>query len=68
MGKIVVWLSNPMDSLDEQLQLRDAMLGELKLDLIRAEQRQKKWADLRRTEEEFHVGEWVLLKLQPCRQ
>ena len=58
----------PVDSLDEQLQLRDAMRDELRMHLLRAQQRQKHWADLKRSEESFEVGEMVLLKLQPYRQ
>ena len=58
----------PVDSLDEQLQARDAMRDELRMHLLRAQQRQKRLADLRRTEESFTVGDLVWLKLQPYRQ
>lgn len=55
-----------VDSLEEQLQC-DAMLDELKFNLVEAQLRQwanLKWADLKCTEENFVVNDWVLLKLQ----
>ncbi|XP_048496700.1 transposon Tf2-1 polyprotein [Beta vulgaris subsp. vulgaris] len=58
----------PVDSLETELQLREVMLDELRMNLIRAQQRQKKGADMRRSEEHFEVGDWVLLRLQPYRQ
>jgi hypothetical protein len=36
--------------------------------LVKAQARMKKYADLRRTERKFQVGDWVYLKLQPYRQ
>ncbi|KAJ9547856.1 LOW QUALITY PROTEIN: hypothetical protein OSB04_020399 [Centaurea solstitialis] len=47
---------------------RDEALVQLKHHLTRAQQQMKKYADKRRKEEEFKVGEWVFLKLRPHRQ
>ena len=47
---------------------RDATLQLLKDNLIRAQDRMKKWADLHRTERSFEVGDMVFLRLQPYRQ
>jgi hypothetical protein len=40
----------------------------LKEELIKAQSRMKKYADLKRSERSFHEGDWVYLKLQPYRQ
>lgn len=55
-------------ALEEQLMERDAILDEIKANLLKAQQRMKKYADQHRREEEFQVGEAVYLKLQPYRQ
>ena len=47
---------------------RDATLQLLKDNLVHAQDRMKKWADLHRTERSFAVGDWVFLRLQPYRQ
>ncbi|XP_063935341.1 transposon Tf2-1 polyprotein isoform X1 [Daucus carota subsp. sativus] len=57
-----------ISSLEEMLGERDAILDELQLSLLRAQQRMKKAADQHRREEVFEVNEWVFLKLQPYRQ
>lgn len=54
-------------SLEEALLERDLMLDELRLNLLRAQQRMKDWADRKRRDEEFNVGDMVYLKLQPYR-
>lgn len=56
-----------MDTLEEQLQLR-AVLDKLRMNMLKAQQRQEVWADKKRTNEEFVVGDWVLIRLQPYRQ
>lgn len=56
------------DTLDEQLQNRDQALSFLKENLATAQGRMKKYADLKRTEWEFSVGEFVFLKIRPYRQ
>ncbi|WOH08030.1 hypothetical protein DCAR_0727466 [Daucus carota subsp. sativus] len=57
-----------VDSLDELLQERDAMLAELHYNLMKAQQVMKRAADAKRRDEEFAVGDSVYLKLQPYRQ
>jgi Integrase core domain/Chromo (CHRromatin Organisation MOdifier) domain len=40
----------------------------LKEQLLKAQQRMKKFADKKRSERKFSIGDWVYLKLQPYRQ
>lgn len=54
--------------MDEWLQERDAILDELKFNLVKAQQRMKSAADTKRRDEAFDIGNWVYLKLQPYRQ
>lgn len=58
----------PNSSLHEQLQERDVVLGVLKEHLRLAQDKMKKYADLRRREVQYEVGELVLLKVRPYRQ
>ena len=44
---------------------RDEVLAELKANLAAAQQRMKQFADKRRREVTFEVGDWVYLKFQP---
>lgn len=55
-------------TLDEQLLERDTIIDNLRAQLLKAQDRMKKQADLHRREKEFAVGEWVFLKLRPYRQ
>ena len=57
-----------MDSIEEMLQVRDAVLDELKVNLLRAQHRMKVTADSKRRELVFEVGNLVFLKLQLYRQ
>jgi len=57
-----------LQSVEDALLDRDATLQLLKDNLIHAQNRMKKWADLHRTERSFEVGDWVFLRLQPYRQ
>jgi hypothetical protein len=41
---------------------------QLKNNLLKAQERMKKFADQKRTEQTFSIGDWVYLKLQPYRQ
>lgn len=52
---------------EEQLLERDIVLDDVKTNLLRAQQRMKKYADVGRREVEFQVGDQVYLKLQPYR-
>ncbi|KAL8123137.1 hypothetical protein AgCh_011215 [Apium graveolens] len=58
----------PVNSLDELLKERDAILDDLKFQLVKSHQRMKLAADNKRRDESFTVGEQVYLKLQPYRQ
>ena len=57
-----------LQSVEDALLERDATLQLLKDNLVRAQDRMKKWADLHRTERSFEVGDMVFLRLQPYRQ
>ena len=57
-----------MDSLDNLLLLRDAVLDQLKFNLIRAQHRMQRTTNAHRRDLEFSVGGSVFLKLQPYRQ
>ncbi|GKA78748.1 retrotransposable element Tf2 [Tanacetum coccineum] len=54
--------------MDRSLQAREAAIEMIKFHITRAQDRMKKYADLKRSEREFDVGMWVYLKLQPYRQ
>jgi len=51
----------------EFLQQKELMLQQLKANLLHAQLRMKKYADTKRTERQFVVGDMVYLKLQPYR-
>ncbi|KAJ3701854.1 hypothetical protein LUZ61_005559 [Rhynchospora tenuis] len=57
-----------IESVNEVLRERQQMLVNLKLHLVRAQDRMKKFADSKRSERTFSKGDWVYLKLQPYRQ
>ncbi|KAJ0545001.1 putative nucleotidyltransferase, Ribonuclease H [Helianthus annuus] len=54
-----------VDSLEEWLNKREEMIGTLKHALERARNRMKQFADLKRSDRQFKLGDWVYLKLQP---
>ncbi|GKF70920.1 retrotransposable element Tf2 [Tanacetum coccineum] len=54
--------------LDRALVAREAAIALLQFHLDRAQQRMKLFADSKRSDRSFNVGDWVLLKLQPHRQ
>ena len=57
-----------MPLVQQQLKECDEMLEQLKLNLMWAQQRMKAYADAKRKELEFQVGDLVFVKLQPYRQ
>lgn len=50
------------------LQQRANVLSSLKEHLEKAQNRMKFFADRKRSDREFQVGDWVYLKLQPYKQ
>ncbi|XP_071918722.1 uncharacterized protein [Coffea arabica] len=57
-----------VESVDRSLQAREKVIHSLRHNLSKAQHRMKQLADNQRSEREFDVGEWVYVKLQPCRQ
>jgi Chromo (CHRromatin Organisation MOdifier) domain len=55
-------------AVNEVLADRQQALHLIKEQLVKAQARMKKWADLKRSERHFKVGDWVYLKLQPYKQ
>lgn len=55
-------------TVDEFMQQRLQVLAQLKENLSQAQHRMKQYADLKRTERSFEIGDMVFLKLHPCRQ
>ena len=61
-------METPNSTLDQQLKDRDIVLGVLKEHLIIAQEQMNRYADLKRRDMEFGVGDLVFLKLRPYRQ
>lgn len=57
-----------MAAVDRSLQRREAMIKEIKIQLLKAQNRMKTQADQHRSERSLLVGDWVWLKLQAYRQ
>nr|GEV44455.1 reverse transcriptase [Tanacetum cinerariifolium] len=57
-----------VESVDRSLQARKDAIEMIKFHITRAQDRMKRYADLKRSKREFDVGMWVYLKLQPHRQ
>uniref|UniRef100_A0A5B6Z003 Chromo domain-containing protein n=1 Tax=Davidia involucrata TaxID=16924 RepID=A0A5B6Z003_DAVIN len=57
-----------VDAVDKALVERDALLQTVKQRLVEAQHRMKRVYDLRHRYEEFELGDWVYLRLQPYRQ
>ena len=55
-------------AVDRSLQKREAVIDMMKFHLLRAQNRMTQYADSRRSDREFTVGDYVYLKLQPYRQ
>ncbi|PKI72896.1 hypothetical protein CRG98_006698 [Punica granatum] len=60
--------STTVNEVEEQLHARNAILQELKSNLAAAQNRMKTAADKHGRDEEFKVGDWGYLKLQPYQQ
>ena len=57
-----------LQSVEDEIMDRDTILQLLKDNLVKAQDRMKKYADKDRTERVFDVGDWVFLRFQPYRQ
>ncbi|KAF7812512.1 Retrotransposable element Tf2 [Senna tora] len=57
-----------VQTIDEWLQLREALQATFKSNLQRALDKMKRLADLKRKEKSFEVGQWVWVKFHPYRQ
>ncbi|CAL1383912.1 unnamed protein product [Linum trigynum] len=60
--------SSSVDAVDRCLGARDEALEQLQTNLAAANNRMKQAEDAGRRDEEFEVGDWVLLRLHPYRQ
>jgi hypothetical protein len=67
---LVRYNHNPADPIPvaEQLHQSDAVITQLKVNLMKAQQKMKVQADKKRRDGKLKVGELVLVKLQPYRQ
>jgi len=67
---IIAYNGNDNDPIEVStlLQQRDKVLQQLKQNLWKAQVRMKKFADKKRSEVSFEIGDWVFVKLQPYRQ
>ncbi|GJT84891.1 pentatricopeptide repeat-containing protein [Tanacetum coccineum] len=63
-----VAVESAVESVDRSLHARERAIEMLQFHIKRAQDRMKKYADLKRSEREFEVGMWVYLKLQPHKQ
>nr|GEV13971.1 retrotransposon-related protein [Tanacetum cinerariifolium] len=59
---------NKVEAVDRTLKDREDFIQTLKFHFLRAQNRMKQQANKGRTERQFGIGYWVLLKLQPHRQ
>jgi hypothetical protein len=62
-----VMISGPESPALDFLTQKQSMIGRLKANLAQAQARIKKYADKKRSERQFEVGQTVYLKLQPFR-
>ena len=57
-----------VQEVENTLKTREQILGILHANLQHAQDRMKRFADLKRTERKFEKGDWVYLRLQPYKQ
>ncbi|GKB80595.1 reverse transcriptase [Tanacetum coccineum] len=72
-GKTVIMvvadrLNSSLDLVDRSLQAKEETIALLKFNMKTAQDRMKSYADKKRNDREFLVGDYVYLKLQPYRQ
>ena len=63
----IIPIITKLEVVDEIFQSRDQILSLLRSNLQQAQQQMKRYANLRRSEREFEVGQMVYLRLQPYR-
>jgi hypothetical protein len=68
--KLLRFLSNEtkVAAVALELQDRDEALNQMKMHLLKAQQQMQAYANKKRRDLKFEVGEWVFLKLRPHRQ
>lgn len=57
-----------VDNVDQLLKKREEVQEYLKFNLQKAQQRMKRYADMKRKEKEFQIGAWVWIKLHQYKQ
>lgn len=57
-----------LDSVEQLLQEKDAILDELQFNLVKAQHRMSRYANKKRREVELMEGDFVFLKIQPYKQ
>jgi hypothetical protein len=67
-GSVLILSDTNNSAVQDSLLERQQFLEMLKQNLTRAQQKMKNAADANRSDRRFHVGELVLLKLQPYAQ
>ena len=60
--------SAKVEAVDEWLSQREEVFSLLRQKLLKAQEHMKAIADGHRRDHEFHIGDWVLVKLRPYRQ
>ncbi|RZB42390.1 Transposon Tf2-9 polyprotein [Glycine soja] len=60
--------SSKLDAVEDMLTNRDETFKVIRKKLLKAQATMKKVADTKRREEEYQIGDWVLVKLRPRRQ
>ncbi|KAJ4807007.1 polyprotein [Rhynchospora pubera] len=57
-----------VETVNQLIKDRHQVMMELKQQLLKSQERMKRFADMKRSERVFEVGDWVYLKIQPYRQ
>ena len=60
--------SSKLDAVEDMLTNRDETFKVIRKKLLKAQATMKKVADTKRREEEYQIGDWVLVKLRPRKQ
>ncbi|XP_078166228.1 uncharacterized protein LOC144560881 [Carex rostrata] len=60
--------NSKVEAVNELIREKQSALVQLREQLLKAQERMKRFADKSRTERHFSIGDWVYLKLQPYRQ